>query len=59
MREGAGVGETGSGSQRAQLLGLARGRARENEGESHSLSEGAQDPLHQFAWEKSNLQGVT
>lgn len=42
-REGAGEGETGS--QRAQPLGLAQGRARGIRGESQCLSKGVQDPL--------------
>lgn len=58
-REGAGMEEMWSRSQRAQPLELAQGQVRENEGKSHCLSKGVQDPLCQLAWEKGNLQGVT
>lgn len=51
--------EMWSRSQRAQPLELAQGQVRENEGKSHCLSKGVQDPLCQLAWEKGNLQGVT
>ena len=38
------MGETGSGSRRAQPPGLARGPARENEGESQGFEQGRAGP---------------